>query len=373
MLLQLQNFTTLVQNMAASVQGSAAALIDLTTGSVLRAILEANASIALWLQWLIVQVLAQTRAATSTGPDLDSWVNDFSLTRLPAQAAGTSVTFSRTTLGMTASIAVGTQVKTADTTQTFTVLADPTNTAYSASTTSYTVAATVAAITVPAQAVTAGTAGNVQAGAITLLASAMPGIDAVTNPNPATGGMDAETDAALRARFANFIDSRSRATPAAIAFTIASLQQGLTYVLAENTDPSGAARQGFFTITVNDGSGSPSASLISAVSAAIDGVRPVGTQFAVQPPVLVTANISLAITAPAVAMTAAQANVSTVLTSYVAGLSIGEPLPVSRIAALAYGADPNVTNVSSVTINGASGDLVPPANGTIMPGTVAVN
>ena len=54
MQLQLQDFTTLVRNMAAGVQGSASALIDLTTGSVLRAILEANASLALWLQWLIV-------------------------------------------------------------------------------------------------------------------------------------------------------------------------------------------------------------------------------------------------------------------------------------------------------------------------------
>ena len=60
MQLQLQNFTTLVQNMAAAVQGSATALVNLTTGSVLRAILEANASLALWIQWLIVQVLATT-------------------------------------------------------------------------------------------------------------------------------------------------------------------------------------------------------------------------------------------------------------------------------------------------------------------------
>jgi uncharacterized phage protein gp47/JayE len=372
MQLKLQNFTTLVQNMAASVQSSALALIDLTTGSVLRAILEANASIALWLQWLIVQVLAQTRAATSTGADLDSWVNDFSLTRLPGQPATTNVTFSRSTTGMAASIVVGAQVKTADATQTFSVSADPTNAAYSALTGSYTVAPSVASITVPAQAVTSGTAGNVQAGAITLLASAMPGIDAVSNAAQAVGGMDAETDTALRARFANFIDSRSRATPAAIAFTIASLQQGLSFVLAENTDPSGAARQGFFTVTVDDGSGAPPATLISAVSTALDSVRPVGTQFAVQPPVLTIANVSLAVTTSTPTKTAAQSNVLSALTSYITALPIGAPLPVSRIAALAYGADPTVTNVSAISINGG-GDLDPLPNGTIKPGTIAVN
>ena len=59
--LSLQNFTSLVQNMAAAVQASAASLLNLTVGSTLRAILEANASVVLWLQWLILQVLSLTR------------------------------------------------------------------------------------------------------------------------------------------------------------------------------------------------------------------------------------------------------------------------------------------------------------------------
>ena len=96
MQLPLQNFATLVQQMAASVQGAAGQLLDLTVGSVLRALLEASASIALWLQWLILQVLTITRAATSVGPDLDSWMADFSFTRLPGAAASGVVTFGRT-------------------------------------------------------------------------------------------------------------------------------------------------------------------------------------------------------------------------------------------------------------------------------------
>ena len=310
MQLALQDFTTLVRTMSAGVQGSARVLLDLTTGSVMRAILEANASVALWLQWLIVQVLTATRAATSVGADLDSWVGDFGLARLPGQPATTTLTFSRITPGLPASIPVGAQVKTADTTVTFAVLADPTNAAYSAATASFAVPASASAMTVTAQATVDGIIGNVQSGAISLLATAMPGIDAVTNPNTAAGGMDAEPDAALRTRFANFIDSRSRATPAAIAFTIQSLQQGLTYVLAENADPSGAARPGFFTVTVDDGSGAPPATLVAVVAAALDGVRPVGTQFAVQPPTVLRANITLTIAAPAASHAAAQANIA---------------------------------------------------------------
>ncbi len=372
MQLPLQSFTVLMQNMAASVQGAASALIDLTVGSVLRAILEANASLALWVQWLIVQVLAQTRAATSNGPDLDSWVADFGVTRLPATAAVTSLTFSRITSGMTASVPVGAQAKTADATQTFTVTADPTNAAYSAVTSSYLLAASVRSISVPAVAAVAGSAGNVQGGLISLLATAMAGIDAVTNPLAAAGGLDAETDAALRARFSNFIDSRSRATPAAIAYTIQSLQQGLDYTLVENHDPSGAFRPGFFTVTIDDGTGSPPATLIKAVYDALEKVRPVGTQFAVQTPQLTVANISLSLSYVQVDEATIQSAVSTAVSSYVSGLTIGASLPISRLIAIAYSASSSITNVTNVTINGG-GDLVVRASGIVKAGTIAVS
>ena len=245
MQLQLQNFTTLVQNMAATVQGSARVILDLTTGSVLRAILEANASAALWLQWLAIQILSATRAATSNGPDLDTWVADFGLTRLAGQAASTSLTFSRYTPGVAATIPVGAQVKTGDATITFSVVADPSNPAFVPAAMVFAIPAAASSLTVSGQATVTGAIGNVAASSITLLATAMPGIDSVVNTSAAAGGMDAESDVALRARFANFLDSRSRATPAAIAFTIASLQQGLSYVLGENVDASGATRPGF--------------------------------------------------------------------------------------------------------------------------------
>ena len=372
MQLQLQNFATLVQNMAASVQGSARVLLDLTAGSVLRAILEANASIALWLQWIAVQILAATRAATSNGPDLDTWVADFGLARLPGQAASTTVTFSRFTPGFAASIPVGAQVKTGNAAITFNVLADPTNPAFSAATSSYTVASSAGSITVPVQAALSGIAGNVAAGAISLLATAMPGIDAAANPNAAAGGMDAEPDAALRIRFANFIDSRSRATPAAIAFTIQSLQQGLSFGLAENADPAGVTRPGFFTVTVDDGSGYPPPTTIAAVSAALETVRPVGTQFAVQPPTVLPADVALTISPPAASHATAQANVAAAIHAYVASLPIGAGLPLSRLAAIAYAADASVTNVASLAINGAA-DLVAAPNAIIKPASVTVD
>jgi phage-related baseplate assembly protein len=299
MQLSLQNFSTLVAGMAAAVQGAAQTLLDLTVGSVLRAILEANASIALWLQWLIVQVLAATRLATSTGEDCDSFGADFGFTRLAAVASNGVVTFSRFTPSMAAFIPVGTNVSTAANTQSFTVTADPTNTAFSASPAGYTLAAGVASLSVPVTALVAGSAGNVQSGAIALLSSAVAGVDTVTNSNALTSGLDAESDAAFRARFGNYLASLSHATVTAVGAAIAGIQQGLSYQVNENIDQQGNPQIGHFVVTVDDGSGYPPVSLLSVVQQAVDAVRPVGSSFAVQPPVIQLANISLTLSTAA--------------------------------------------------------------------------
>ena len=115
MQLQLQTFSRLVSAAAAAVQGSAKQLIDLTVGSTLRALLEASASVGLWMQWLILQVMQMTRAATSTGADLDSWVADFGVTRLPAVATTGSVTFSRFTPTNSALVPLGSRARNAAT------------------------------------------------------------------------------------------------------------------------------------------------------------------------------------------------------------------------------------------------------------------
>jgi uncharacterized phage protein gp47/JayE len=82
--LNLKGFSQLIEDMSAALQSSATTLVDVSVGSVIRAIFEANASVALWIQWLILQVLQTTRASTSIGSDLDSWMLDFGLGRLPA-------------------------------------------------------------------------------------------------------------------------------------------------------------------------------------------------------------------------------------------------------------------------------------------------
>jgi uncharacterized phage protein gp47/JayE len=374
MKLQLQNFTSLMQNMAAAVQGACTQLLDLTVGSALRAVLEANASLALWMQWLILQVLQATRAATSNGPDLDSWMADFSVVRLPAVAAQGTVTFARFTAGSTALITPGTLVRTLDGSQTFEVVTDTTNTAWSASLSGYVVPANSVSLDLPVAAQTAGSAGNVQAGAIGLLVSAIPGVDTVTNAASLQSGEDAESDTALRIRFQNFIDSRARATPVAIGYAVASVQQGLQYAIAQNTDVNGNSHMGNFVVTVDDGSGSPPSSLLSLVAQSVETMRPVGSTYAVLPPVVTQASVAMTITTlPATQKPLLLGPVQSAVESYINALPIGTTLPLSRLSQVAYGVDSAITNVSGVTINGATLDIAPGGFGVVKTSSVIIN
>ncbi|MDT8871624.1 baseplate J/gp47 family protein [Komagataeibacter rhaeticus] len=76
--------------------------------------LEAVAGLGLWFQFIALQILSVTRLATSIGSDVDSFVQDFGLTREAGTAATGTVTFtSFTPSSQSATIAVGTTVKTA--------------------------------------------------------------------------------------------------------------------------------------------------------------------------------------------------------------------------------------------------------------------
>ncbi len=373
MKLTLQNFSTLVEGMAAAVQGAAASLLDLTVGSVLRAILEASASVALWLQWLIVQVLATTRLATSTGADCDSFGADFGFTRLPAVAASGQVTFSRFTPSVAALVPVGTQVSAVGNGQGFVVVADAGNAAYSAANNGYQLAAGIASVTATVAALVPGSAGNVQPGAISVVNSAIAGVDVVSNALALTGGMDAESDAAFRARFGNYLASLSRATAQAIGSAIAAIQQGLSFVITENINQAGATQMGHFVVTVDDGTGNPPASLLATVQQAVNAVRPVGSSFAVQGPVVVPANVALTLmTANSAVHAAAIARVAAAIENYIAALPVGATLSYTRLAQLAYDASGAVTNISTLLLNGGAADLVPPLFGAVRAGTVTV-
>lgn len=358
--LQPRSFSQIVQMIAAGTQGRAQTILDYAIGSTLRAVAEGHAGVALWLQGLILKLLLTTRAATSTGADLDTWVDDFGLIRFGATQSTGSCNFVRFTASSTTPfIAVGTTVQTADGTQTFTVIADTGNPLYSAAQNGYTLPAYIASITVKMQSLNAGYATNALAGTVTQLTTPIPGIDQVVNPVAFTGGVDAESDAELRKRFVQFIASLSKATAAAISYAVNSLHYGVQSTVTENFSYNGTATAGYFYVVVDDGSGSPSNALLTAAGAAVEIVRPLCIQYGIFPPVILPASIAMTVTStPGLDHNAVIGNVATAVSTYVNTLPLGQSLSYTKLMAVAFNADPGVTDVLNYTLNGGRGDLV---------------
>lgn len=369
-----KSFTQLVSDMVTAVQGRATALVDFAIGSVLRSVIESVASVVVWLESLILVLLQTTRAATSIGPDLDSFVADFGLTRLPAQAATGQVTFARFTATVQAIVPVGALIQTSDGTQQFNVIADTTQPAYNASLGGYVLAPGTSSASATVQAANAGSAGNVSAGTISVIAQAIAYVDTVTNALGFTTGSDAETDAALRARFVAYIASLSKATKTAIANAILSLKTGVSETLVENYLYNGTYNPGTFYAVVDDGTGTPGSTFLASASNAIDAVRPFTVAFSVFPPVVVTANIAMTATiAAGYDPVATKATVRAAVLAYVGSLTLGQILPYTRLLQVAYDSSPGVTNITGLTINGGTSDINATAQQRILAGTVTVS
>lgn len=371
-LLSTKSLDQIVTDEAVIAQSAAADRgLDFGRGSVLRALAEAYGSIGLWLQGLILRVLAATRAATSRGTDLDTWMADYGIIRSPAGAAIGQVTFSRFTPGLPALIPVGTQVKTADGVWSYAVTGA--GTGFDAVQQGYSLAPGQASLTLPVAAVTAGVGGNAATNTLTLLASAVPGVDTVTNAAPLSGGVEAESDAALQVRFVAYIGSLSRATRAAIDYAVNQVQAGLTWTVIEGQRADGTTAPATFTLIVDDGTGAPQPDLIARVAAAVELYRAIGIAFSVIGPVKFLANVSMSITtATQTDHSAAVALVGPALIRFINSVPLGAGLSYTRVSQVAYAASPLVINVTAVLINGATSDIPPAPRQAIRAGTVAV-
>lgn len=364
MAITFQSFKTMLGNAVAAAQGASPALLELDVGSPGRAMLEGVTGVGLWFQFVALQILSRTRLSTSIGVDADSFVEDFGLAREPGTAATGVVRFtSFTPDNQSATIPVGTPVKTVGNVI-YDVVEDSTNAAWSAVANAYVRPAGTASITVPVQCETPGTAGNVAAGAVCLLGSAISGIDTVTNDAALTNGSDGETDAALRVRFVSYINSRSKATLTAIESAITDVSAGLIYQVIENVDAAGMFLPGNVVAFIDDGSGDVADAVIDQVYIAIDDVRPAAVSIqvvrpkVVRPPVAMTVSVNSTGDLPTI-----QATISTNIAAYLNSLTIGGSASYSRLIQIAYASSTAVTNVSGVTLDGGTVDL-PATTGT---------
>jgi uncharacterized phage protein gp47/JayE len=381
MILAVRNFTAMVSTAVAAMQAQTSALVDLRTGSPLRAVIQATAAMAMWLQSLVISTLGMTRAATSNGADLDTWVADFSLVRTGAVAATGTVTFSRYSATNGAVIvpyfdangnvlAGGAQVKTLAGGTVFDVTTDTTNAAWSTSNgigTGYYLPSGTSSVTVPVIADVAGSAGNVSPGAISLLSTSIPGVDSVLNSVAFINGSDQETDAALRTRVVNFFSSLSRGTVAAITAAAQSVRPGLFITVVE-----GAVGSGTVTVYADDGTGAIPTSTLTSVAQAVQLVRPVGVQVYTVAAITVAAavNVQILVSADAAASLtvheAIVANVAQAVSVFVNTLAIGQTLYYQKLASIIFAVDARILALPILTVNLASSDIIPAATGAVV-------
>jgi uncharacterized phage protein gp47/JayE len=376
-----QSFDTIVANIAAGIQGRAQKLLNFKTGSTLRAIAEGYAGIFLWWQALVLQLLTACRLSTASGNDVDTFTADFmpavagtNSPRLPANNASGQVTVSRLTAGPNSVfVPVGAIFTVGDgSANNFVVIPDPTYPSFNVLANGYVLDPAVASMIIPVQCVTPGTQGNVSIGSINQIVSNITGIDQVTNAANFVNGIDAESDAALKSRFAAYIMGLSRGDLYGTAASLESVGVSVQWDLTEGYNYDGSWRGGYYWIVADDGSGSPPPSFLQSIMDAAQAVRPLGIQCAVFPPVILWATISFNVfyakgyDGPTIAAAVA-ANV----TANVNGLGLGNDLEWSQISTWVY-AIPGVRKVENIILNGLTGDgstLVtskPTLDGTMM-------
>lgn len=377
--LELKNRDQIVTEQATVTQASATirigTLLNFAVGTVLRALQEATAGIALWLQGLIVKVLSATRLSTSQNEDVDSFIADFGLERLVPVSSIGNVTFSRTLALNEAKIGIDSIVQTALTGIKFKVIADTANPNYNAPTQQYILPVGMGSSLVKVQAAVAGTGGNVDANTITVIYKPIAYIDFVNNSNPFVNGVDKESDAHVRTRFVAYINSLSKATKLAISSAIEAIQDGIEYVVVENIDyDSGLERLGYFFVVIDDGTGHPSSELLATVTNVVDRVRALTTMFIVKAAVLQTAAVSanVYINEDLYDANVVKAAIETALETYIDSMSIGKTLHYTKLIDVIYDAHVSIQNVTNVTLNGVVSDLTSDNKHSIKAGTLTI-
>lgn len=374
MSLNFKSFSQIIADQVAAIQSASKALVDFAIGSILRSMAEGNAGVVLWLQGLILRLLATTRAATSSGADLDSWFADYGFTRQQAKAASGPVTFSRATPTMQAVVLVGANVEIADASITFTVTVDTTNPNYNAGFNGYVLAPDTASIDVPVQAVQAGVQGNVAANTINTIATPIIGVDSVNNSAPFTNGADKEDDTSARASFVLYLAALAKANKAAIQFAILKTQGVASYSLTENKDSLGNDKLGYFYAVIDNGSnGTIPSDLIDSTRDNVDAVRGLTIRFEIFGRTIVTANVVAQIIVDSHYNSALLiSGAITALQNYINTLPVGIPLRYTRIAQVIYNSSPGITDVTAVTLNGSTSDLTVTNLQAVKAGTVSV-
>ncbi|WP_322902958.1 baseplate J/gp47 family protein [Paenibacillus campi] len=328
---------------------------------------------AIWAQELLRRGFASTAASTDDSyrsEELDLRAAEHGLTRRAAVAAVGMIRFT------------GEPGKTVPAS---TVVSTPADDVSGEASQEY---ATTAAVTltasgigdVPIRALIAGKSGNVAAGTITILSTAINGGISVTNPAAITGGTDIETDTSLLERFYAKVRNQGTSGNKAQYMQWASEIAG---VGASRVIPlwKGPGTVGIYVLDTDKRAAN--AEMVTAVQTYIDptqdgqgaGTAPAGPIVTVMPAQEVAIDISVKLT---LASDATLQQVKTLIqkgvTSYLKQLAFHDSLVrYTRIAAILLDIPP-IIDYANLTVNGTSDKNIEiSANQVAVLGTVTVN
>lgn len=218
-------------------------------------------------------------------------------------------------------------------------------------------------------AVSGGTAGNVPASGITMILTGLGYPLTVTNGAPTAGGANAETLSQTLSRFSAAVATPGLASPVAVANGPIGVAYGAESVKFANCyEPwiasSGVSGMGF-TVYIDDGTGTASAGLISAVQTAMTGsatgsagFRPAGVPYSVMAatPIYAAVTVSGSVLPQYTSASGTITNsVSGSLASYAQSLAFEQNLYQGNLSAVVGNAGEGQLGSFNVTLSMASG------------------
>lgn len=235
------------------------------------------------------------------------------------------------------------------------VVADTTNPDFDALTGQYRIPADGTEVYTKIEAVVAGTVSHVTARTLSVLPTALSGIDGTENTYAIANASDTESNEALRARFKLFLQGLGNTgSRASIEAAIAGVQAGIQYTLLENVDVDGiTAKPGHFVALVSDLFGNLPQTLYALVVAAVDRVRPITVRWALKAPVLNQPVIVITVAVDTLLFDAVAVRAAVQLAVYSSFTNTGSgarlvSTQVLRLAQQTLG----VTEVVGLTVNG---------------------
>jgi uncharacterized phage protein gp47/JayE len=212
------------------------------TGKVLKRLLVAFALATEALYALLARLLRLSIIATSEGAWLKALVAGLSMTSYQGTAATVAVEFRRYSAGGTVAIPQNAKVGAVYGQSYQTVLA-------------VVLPDQERSVLVPCRCTEPGSQGRIRAGEIISLITPVAGIDEVSNPNDAEGGLDPESDAEIKARLPKHLATLHRATIPATENAIALNREQFPEVRSFLTQRNYGTR-GYFRGILSDYSGS---------------------------------------------------------------------------------------------------------------------